>query len=404
MPSTEKRGNGPTPWRVRFINADGERDSASGFADEETAYNHGLDQETDIRRGVYIDPRQGAITVDRFSEEWIESLEVGPLSLRDYRSRLRAHILPRWGDVELGAITAMAVRTWRKKLLAGGLSQGRVDDVVMVLRIMLDDAVTDRLITANPILLKSRRGKFVPKRRDERLWAPAPAVVTIAENARTVRGLAGYGLVMTLAYTGLRIAELAALRRDECHLLARRHTQWIDARKQMQYVDGVYQRVDCKYDSARKLVVPPFLADILSEVLASHAEETVFLAPRGGQLVACGGTFYETWWQPIVEGCEARPSSRGHRARPAIPAVPGMETLDPHGLRHGHKVWLDEDGCHPKVAVETRMGHRMQGVEGTYSHVSPEMERRISEKLQERWEASVREAARPLQDAAAATA
>ncbi|GGT07426.1 hypothetical protein P6B95_30800 [Streptomyces atratus] len=58
----------------------------------------------------------------------------------------------------------------------------------------------------------------------------------------------------------------------------------------------------------------------------------------------------------------------------------------PHGLRHGHKVWLDEQG-HPRVAVEERMGHKLQGVEGTYSHTSPELG--IARGLQEAWEKSL---------------
>lgn len=57
----------------------------------------------------------------------------------------------------------------------------------------------------------------------------------------------------------------------------------------------------------------------------------------------------------------------------------------PHGLRHSHKQWLDEDG-HSRVATEERLGHRLQGVEGTYSQVTTPMECRIVEALQERWE------------------
>ncbi len=75
----------------------------------------------------------------------------------------------------------------------------------------------------------------------------------------------------------------------------------------------------------------------------------------------------------------------------------------PHGLRHSHKVWLDEEG-HPRVAVEERLRHRMQGVEGTYSHTTLTMELRIAESLQSLWEASLKpvidrreyEPARPL--------
>jgi hypothetical protein len=55
-------------------------------------------------------------------------------------------------------------------------------------------------------------------------------------------------------------------------------------------------------------------------------------------------------------------------------------------IRHGHKAWLDEDG-HARFAVESRMGHEVPGVEGTYSSVTVAMERAIMKSLQARWEA-----------------
>jgi integrase len=69
--------------------------------------------------------------------------------------------------------------------------------------------------------------------------------------------------------------------------------------------------------------------------------------------------------------------------------VLGVEGLTPHGLRHGHRVALDEAG-HPRVAIEERMGHEVPGVEGTYSHTTITMERKIAETLQSDWETSLR--------------
>ncbi|MGD6749141.1 hypothetical protein [Streptomyces sp. BH105] len=54
-------------------------------------------------------------------------------------------------------------------------------------------------------------------------------------------------------------------------------------------------------------------------------------------------------------------------------------------LRHHHKETLDEDG-HCEVAVETRMGHEVAGLRGLYGNLTPVMELRIHDALQERWE------------------
>ncbi|ELP66144.1 hypothetical protein STRTUCAR8_01434 [Streptomyces turgidiscabies Car8] len=45
-------------------------------------------------------------------------------------------------------------------------------------------------------------------------------------------------------------------------------------------------------------------------------------------------------------------------------------------LRHGGKEWLDEDR-HSRIAVETRMGREVAGVEGLHSHVALPWSRRL---------------------------
>jgi integrase len=54
-------------------------------------------------------------------------------------------------------------------------------------------------------------------------------------------------------------------------------------------------------------------------------------------------------------------------------------------LRHSHKTWLIEDGV-PEAAQAKRLGHRLPGVRGIYSHVSPAVEQRVVDGLQKRWE------------------
>ena len=72
--------------------------------------------------------------------------------------------------------------------------------------------------------------------------------------------------------------------------------------------------------------------------------------------------------------------------------LPVLRGLTPHGLRHGHQTWMDEDGI-PDVLKTERMGHELPGMHGVYGHVSPAMRANLKAALQERWEASLRERA-----------
>jgi integrase len=52
--------------------------------------------------------------------------------------------------------------------------------------------------------------------------------------------------------------------------------------------------------------------------------------------------------------------------------LPVLTALTPHGLRHGHQTWMDEDRV-VDVLKSERMGHEVPGMRGVYSHVSTAM-------------------------------
>ncbi|MFE2821929.1 hypothetical protein [Streptomyces sp. NPDC059271] len=233
------------------------------------------------------------------------------------------------------------------KALRQRISKNYADAVSSVFRTMLDDSVAERLRGDNPVATRKsgRRGKFKPKPKDEKTIATPRQVLHIARNALQMRGLNEYAIVLASAYTGLRIGESAGVHRDQLGLK--------DA-GQGARLHSVQQLIDSRPDG-----------------------EWVFTAPKGGRLLR-GGDWYAETWQPIVSGRAPRGVVRGARARVGVPPVLGVEGLTAHALRHSQKVWLDE-GNHPRVVVEARMGHVLQGVEGTYSHVTLAMEMAIAE-------------------------
>jgi integrase len=124
-------------------------------------------------------------------------------------------------------------------------------------------------------------------------------------------------------------------------------------------------------DSIRRIRLSPFLVALLTQILNSHPHPTVFCGARGG--FQRRSNFNRRAWTPAVAG----DPDRG-----VPPILAGM-----HDLRHTHKTWLIEDGI-PEVAQAKRLGHRLGGVRGIYSHVTEPMQQRIAHALQQRWQAS----------------
>jgi integrase len=395
-------------WWSGEYHANGRKryESKGGFTDEESAVQHGLDKLYEIRHGTHVSNRDGATPMTDWLDDWLASLDHGILTEKDYRSMVEAHIRPYFQRFTVAGVDVLAYRAFRKHI-NGVVGAGRAKNVMMVLGMVLDDAVP-RLIKISPAERNRKRGKYKKKPR-ERKRDLSPAVVEqLACNAETFFGHPGYVLVWTMAMTGMRPGELFGLTREYCY------PNWpgtdprpdpdeearydedlerygavgelmpaIRVERQVQHVHRELHFLPPKYGSVRTLVIPPFLAEMLETLLASHDRPWVFPAIKGGSLGSVA--FDSEYWRPIADGADAREGAGVRRPRPAIPEVSAFKGKRMYLLRHGHKAWLDEDG-HSRFAVESRMGHEVAGVEGTYSSVTVPMERGIIKGLQERWE------------------
>lgn len=383
-------------------------ESKGGFTDEDEAFQHGQDKMHEIRHGTGISNRDGATLMSDWLDDWIAALDHAPLTERGYRSAIENHIRPYFKkrNTAVADIDVLAYRAFRK-YANSVLRPGGAKKVMMVFGMVLDDAVP-RLIKTSPVERTRRRGKFVKKPRERKKDMLPDAVEQLAQNAKVLFGLSGYACIWTMAMTGMRPAELYGLTREYCYPgwpssdprtdsdEEERYAEDVErygkgedlmpairVERQVQYVDGELQFFPPKYESYRTLVVPPFLAGLLEELLASHDSRWVFPAMQGGSLGATN--FDYRYWRLIADGADERTSVQARWNRPALPAVPSFAGRRLYLLRHGHKAWLDEDG-HSRFAVESRMGHEMQGVEGTYSSMTAAMERAIMKTLQERWD------------------
>jgi integrase len=447
----EKRGKGPEPWRVKYKLPSGMEVSESGFKTKAAALTWGRDQEARMREGRWNDPNAGNITVSEWIERWLAMQDVGISTVENREYLIRRFLRPAWGASELHSLTTEAITKWENGIPARtGVSRRVARDARSLLCTILGDAAAAKppLIPYNPALRPRNRSRRTGRRLErapQRVWATPLQALLVAERAALLTGRDDdFTMVITIGYTGLRYGEAIGLERDYLRP-GEIHVEW-----QLREIRATFHRIPPKDDSYRSpnwepclpVDLPPFLAGLLtSQVEArSHRKcacvaqhggsgQYVFLGPDGGhyrrsgyarrvfrpacdgrrdvapgrpgRLIVTDATIWPglpvTTWPPAQPGVAfAPPCGRGIQAIPEdtplaswLPLKPG---LTPHGLRHGHKTWMAEDGI-PEILAEQRLGHEVPGMRGLYAHASDRMRDDLKAALQARWEDSLRERA-----------
>ncbi len=366
---------GRRSWRVRY-RVGGGCGSVSGFDSRTAAVKYMEDLRAEQRRGTWLDPAGPRMRLGQWVDRWIDTTDVETRTEENYRRCLRLHILPRWGQLRLGEITASAVTEWLKQLRQR-YAASTVVTLRTVLSMILDDAVDERLIPANPVRRRRRRGR----RRDhaptprERVWAMPEQVLRIAEQATTLGGPSAGLLVITTARTGCRWGEIAGLQRDQVNLDRGTITIDPDIGALHESAHRLWLGPPKTPASARTITLPPFLIIKLREHLASTGGSFVFTSPQGYPLRR--STFDRRVFRPAVDG---DPRKATHPVRPGL-------TI--HGLRHSHKTWLIADSI-PEIAQAKRLGHHLSNrLVEVYSHVAPEIETRLLHRLERRWKHAI---------------
>ena len=452
MAYAEKRGRSAKPWRVKYKLPSGIETSESGFETKAAALTWGRDQEARIREGRWTDPNAGKITVSAWIDRWMTLQDVGLSTVENREYLIRRFIRPSFGTSELGSLTTEDITRWENSIPARtGVSRRVARDARAVLCTMLGDAAAAKppLIPYNPAIRPRNRGRRTGRKLDrgpQRVWATPLQALLVAERAALLSGRdEDFTMVITIGYTGLRWGETIGLERDHVHD-DEIHVEW-----QLREIRSTFHRLPPKDDSYRSpnwepclpVDLPPFLAELLARQIKAQPRQRcacaaqhggsgqyVFLGPDGGHprrsnyarrvfRPACDGRYQPqpskpprltivdasewpgipiTTWAPAPPGDAAftRPRGRGIRPIPEdIPVacwLPVKYGLNPHGMRHGHKTWMAEDGI-PEILAEHRLGHEVPGMRGLYAHTSDRMREDLKRALQARWEDSLRERA-----------
>ena len=366
MAHIQKRG--PQNYRVRYRDSSNNERSKT-FTKKIDAERFKTHIENALNNGSWVAPERGRLTFRHYAETWLNTLDVKPSTIANYRSILSKHVLPALGKIEVAKIHWATIEAFKSDLVQSGLNPKTVRNILSVVGPVLTTAVRDGSITTNP-------AREVAKPRITSIKEIRPA--SADDILRLTAEMTDHDrlLVTFAAFTGLRAGECGGLQVGDIDFPGRK----INVRRSVSEAGGQVQFTSPKNGKSRAVPVPPFLL----KQLAAH-------------LVALGGS-------TDIEAQVFR-SSRGETYRhsnfykrvfePAIKAA-GMDGFWFHHLRHTYASLLIKEGAHPKVIMD-RMGHSsIQITMNTYGHLFPSEDEATINGLENAFQEAVSNAPRPV--------
>ena len=321
------------------------------FASKGEAQSALAGMEADIRRGVWIDPAGGQITLSKWADDWLNGrTDLRPVTRAKYRHMLDRHVVPVLGTHELAKIRPSHVRAWYMAMKAK--YKTTADDAYRMLRAILTTAVTDGLIPKNPCQVKGAG----QARSGERPTASVAEVGAAAAATPESHRLAG----LLPAWCQLRRGEVLGLQRRDIDLL---HGTIRVERAVVRPMSGEVIVGPPKTSAGRRsIAVPsnilPALKQHLDRYVGPDPDDWLFTSEAGGPMLP--STLNRIW----------------QRARKAI----GRPDLFYHDLRHSGLTWSAASGA-SIAELMRRGGHANPTAALRYQHATEDRDRAIAEAL-----------------------
>ncbi|MEV7087973.1 tyrosine-type recombinase/integrase [Streptomyces sp. NPDC093085] len=353
---------------------------------------------TDTKRGEFVDPRDGAISLNDYIEEyWWPGRTDEPSTKGPMRSRIWNHIIPLLGDFALREIDAASLRAFKAELLTR-VEESTAEVIWRHLTTIFSAAVDDKRLLKNPC--KAHRSVKPPKPSQKKAKAWRRSVVDLVRSSLQERYRFAVDLGLGL---GLRQGEAFGLAEEDfdfeaCVVHIRRQLRW----------DSKGRPYFClpKGGKTRTVPLPPNLAararahfrrfPSTSCTLPwrnpeppANALEARQRKPITVQLVLTTShgnrIYYRTWnersWKPalaaagLIQAVDEKVRRDGGRIR-RTPVYPAQREDMFHVLRHTYASVQLEAG-ESIVSVSTWLGHSSPNITlDHYAHFIPGAGRR----------------------------
>jgi integrase len=353
MAHIEKRNrSGKVVWRARYRAPDG-RERSKTFAKKSDAEQWLDAVRGDLAHGSYVDPRGGKTRFADYARVWQASRVHRPTTEVHVEGTLRNHILPAFGDRQIGSIRRSEIQGFVKDLSLK-LQPSTVEVVYRHLASIFRSAVYDRLIAVTPCDRIA-----LPKIEVKRVMPLETAHVLALTNAIADR----YKAMITLAAgTGMRQGECFGLTLPNVDFPRRR----LHVVQQLQCIQNhpLYLCPPKTPASVRTIPLP----DVVLTALMEHLDKY----PVGGEDEF---VFSNHYGEPIRR---TRFSDVWRKAARAAQLPKGASF---HSLRHYYASLLIRHGESVKT-VQARLGHASAAETlDTYSHLWPDSEDRTRDAV-----------------------
>lgn len=256
-------------YRVRYRDPDHRSREKAGFSRKIDAEQFLASTTVTTSRGEWVDPSSAKAEVGALAEEWLASRSnLKPSSLKPLQGSWRKHVAPQWAHRRVGEIRHSEVQNW-----VATMSKASSPTVVIrahgVLAGILDIAVRDRRITRNP----AREIKLPRKVPKEHVYLTHQQVHDLA----TASGERG-PIILLLCYTGLRWAEMVALRVKDIDFQRRR----IRVSENAVEVDGMIEVGTPKSHKRRTVPFPHLLDPALRPLVEGKGPDDLVFADKRG--------------------------------------------------------------------------------------------------------------------------
>lgn len=366
MAHVQDRGKAVNPanrWQARYRDPSGKERSKT-FPRKLDAQRWLNEKTRSIDTGQYIDPNAGRVTLARFADGWLDAQTFDASTRETVESRIRTHIKPHLGAVELRNLRPSTVQAWvRGRQTEVAPSYCRL--LLANLSTILSAAVEDGLIPQNPCASssvrapKAERGRVVP-------WTAERVQAITQAHPRRYRAAPVVG-----AGCGLRQGEVLGLTVDAVDFLRRT----VHIRQQVRVIGRELVYAPPKGGKEREVPLPDVVAVAIAEQLrlAPAVDVTLPWREPGGQprtsalifTTRDGGAMTRAYythnaWKPAAKAAGVTAGRRD-----------GF-----HALRHYFASALLHGGVSIRAVAEY-LGHHDPGFTlRTYAHLMPESEDR----------------------------